>query len=432
MKFGIQFTQQLPRPWTEKSERDLFASSLDQVALADTLGYDYAWAVEQHFLEEYSHSSAPEIFLAAASQRTNRIRLGHGIVLMPPGYNEPVRVAERIATLDLLSGGRLDFGVGDSKSRMELEGFGIEPSERRDMTTEALEQVSNMLALEPFPGFTGKHFAMPARNVVPKPTQKPHPPLWMAASDEATIQRAARIGVGVLAHGFADASEAKRIVDEYYEIFKTECIPIGHNVNPNIAMLNPFYCNADEDDALRIGMSAHGFGTYAVRHYYTFGRHRPGHTDIAAHWAAVREELGGDPPIMGSHAIGTPRQLAQRMRDFSDAGIDQVVLLHQAGTMTHDQISASLSLFASEVMPEFAETATERARRKYAELAPYIQDALERRRQKYDAVDLCEIPSVEAYGLTREAPNTSGLPPGAQAQMATLNRMRILALRLNE
>src|SRR6202012_1253445 len=99
MKFGVFYEHQLPRPWTETSEYDLFQNSLSQVELADKLGYDYMWEVEHHFLEEYSHSSAPEVFLAAASQRTKRIRLGHGIIQMPPGYNHPARVAERLAPL---------------------------------------------------------------------------------------------------------------------------------------------------------------------------------------------------------------------------------------------------------------------------------------------------------------------------------------------
>ena len=115
MRFGIFYEHQLPRPWTEGLEQKLFQDALDQVELADKLGFDNVWEVEHHFLEEYSHSSAPEIFLAACSQRTKQIRLGHGIVLMPPGYNHPARVAERIATLDLVSNGRVEWGTGRSR-----------------------------------------------------------------------------------------------------------------------------------------------------------------------------------------------------------------------------------------------------------------------------------------------------------------------------
>src|SRR6185312_14631964 len=147
MKFGIFYEHQIPRPWREDDEHRTYREALDQVELADRIGIDHAWEVEHHFLEEYSHSSAPEVFLAAASQRSRRIRLGHGIVLMPPGYNHPARVAERVATLDLVSGGRVDWGTGESASRAELEGFGINPSDRRAMWRETVEQAANMMVM---------------------------------------------------------------------------------------------------------------------------------------------------------------------------------------------------------------------------------------------------------------------------------------------
>src|SRR5438132_14422462 len=122
MKFGIFYEHQLPRPWHEGDELKLFQDALDQVELADGLGIEHAWEVEHHFLEEYSHSSAPEVFLAAASQRTRDIRLGHGIVQTPAPFNHPARVAERIAMLDLVSGGRVDFGTGEPSSAAEPRG----------------------------------------------------------------------------------------------------------------------------------------------------------------------------------------------------------------------------------------------------------------------------------------------------------------------
>src|SRR5213593_831606 len=164
MKFGIFYELQLPRPWLPGGELQLYQNALDQVELADRLGYDYAWEVEHHFLEEYSHSPAPEVFLAAASQRTKHIRLGHGIVLMPPAYNHPARVAERIAMLDLVSGGRVEFGTGESASRMELEGFRVDPTAKRAMWQEAVAQVALMLSTSPYPGHAGKYFSMPPRN----------------------------------------------------------------------------------------------------------------------------------------------------------------------------------------------------------------------------------------------------------------------------
>ena len=206
MKFGIFYEHQLPRPWDEGAELRLYQEALDQVELADRLGIDFAWEVEHHFLEEYSHSPAPEVFLGACSQRTKRIRLGHGIVLMPPKYNHPAKVAARIATLDLVSNGRVEFGTGESASRAELEGYGIDPAEKRAMWREATEQVANLLAMDPYPGYQGKYFSMPCRNLVPKPVQKPHPPMWLACSNRETIHVAAQLGLGALTFAFVDPS----------------------------------------------------------------------------------------------------------------------------------------------------------------------------------------------------------------------------------
>src|SRR5499427_3182321 len=144
------YEHQCPQPWSEDSERRVIQEALAQVELGDKLGIDYVWEVEHHFLEEYSHSSAPEIFLAACSQRTKRIRLGHGIVLMPPKYNHPARVAERIATLDLVSNGRADWGTGQGASAAELGGFGIHPDERHAMWLEATTEATNMLVMDPY------------------------------------------------------------------------------------------------------------------------------------------------------------------------------------------------------------------------------------------------------------------------------------------
>ena len=165
MKFGIFYEHQLPRPWKDGDELKLFQDALDQVELADRLGIDHAWEVEHHFLEEYSHSSAPEVFLAACSQRTKNIRLGHGIVLMPPGYNHPARVAERIATLDLVSNGRVEFGTGESSALLELGGYRVPVEKKREMWRETVEQCLNMMVMNPYPGFKGEYLrdALPQR-----------------------------------------------------------------------------------------------------------------------------------------------------------------------------------------------------------------------------------------------------------------------------
>src|SRR6185503_16564723 len=186
MKFGLFYELQLPRSaendgWEPDAERRIYHEMLEQVELADSLGFDYVFEVEHHFLEEYSHSSTPELMMAALSQRTRNIRLGHGIVLTPPRYNHPARVAERIAALDLLSNGRVEFGTGESASEQELGGFGVDRGQKKAMWEAATREIVNMMSSTPYPGYQGQFFQMLARNVIPKPAQRPHSPIWVAA-----------------------------------------------------------------------------------------------------------------------------------------------------------------------------------------------------------------------------------------------------------
>ena len=428
MRFGIFYEHQLPRPWAEGGELKLFQDALDQVELGDRLGIDYAWEVEHHFLEEYSHSSAPEVFLAAASQRTKRIRLGHGIVLMPPGYNHPARIAERLATLDLVSNGRVEWGTGESASRAELEGFGITPAERREMWRESTEQVANMLAMDPYPGYQGKYFAMPVRNVVPKPVQKPHPPLWVACSNRETIHLAAQLGMGALTFAFIDPAEAAHWIADYYDTFKRECVPIGHTVNPNVAMVTGFSCHADAVEAGRRGTDGFRFFQFALGHHYSFGKHTPGRTDIWKKFVAVRDQLGLEMLGGGTGCIGTPAQLRASLRLFEDNGVDQTIFIQQGGNNRHEHICESLELFASEVMPEFKERDAARQARKMEALAPYIEAAFERKKAMPPLAEH-DIPTYEAYGLTVAEVDLSKMPEANRLRYLAFRKMREIAER---
>lgn len=403
MKFGIFYEHQLPRPWEEGAELKLFQDALDQVELADKLGIDYAWEVEHHFLEEYSHSSAPEVFLAACSQRTKRIRLGHGIVLMPPGYNHPARVAERIATLDLVSNGRVEWGTGESSAALELEGYGVPVGEKRSQWREAVEQCANMLAMDPYPGFEGKYFSMPCRNIVPKPVQRPHPPLWVACSNRETIKLAARLGIGALTFAFVDPKEATQWVDDYYRILKEECVPIGHAVNANICMVSGFSIHENPNEAVQRGLDGFRFFGYALGHHYIFGSHKPGRTDI---WKQFEAQRASMPHEEGGNGIGTPAQLRERLQTFADAGVDQVAFIQQGGRNRHEHICEALSLFARDVMPQFHEQEEARQKKKMEMLAPYIEKAMARKKQM-PAPDDDSILDVVALGrrIAEETPS---------------------------
>jgi alkanesulfonate monooxygenase SsuD/methylene tetrahydromethanopterin reductase-like flavin-dependent oxidoreductase (luciferase family) len=400
MKFGIFYEHQLPRPWHADSEYRLIQDALEQIEYADRIGIDYAWEVEHHFLEEYSHSSAPEVFLAAASQRTQRIRLGHGIVQTPPAFNHPARIAERIAMLDLVSNGRVDFGTGESSSEAELGGFMIDPTEKRAMWEEGLRVAVRCMTEEPFTGHAGAHVTMPPRNVIPKPRQKPHPPLWVACSRRDTIHLAAQHGIGALAFAFVDPEEAKYWVDDYYSTLEHEGVPIGDAVNANVACVSTFMCHEDEDEALRRGIEGANFFGYSLAHYYVFGRHQPARTNVWDEFQARRAEQGFDPAAVQAAAensdrlgakvveqgvgglrgaVGTPDQLREYLARYEACGVDQVIFCFQAGKNRHEHIMEALELFGRDVQPEFAERDDKLQREKQQRLAPIVDAVLARK-----------------------------------------------------
>jgi alkanesulfonate monooxygenase SsuD/methylene tetrahydromethanopterin reductase-like flavin-dependent oxidoreductase (luciferase family) len=416
MRFGIFYEMQLPKPWGPDDERRLFHEALEQVALADRLGYDYAWEVEHHFLDEYSHSSAPEVFLAAAAARTQQIRLGHGIRQVIPNYNHPARTAEGLATLDIISNGRVDFGIGEGATRLELGGFAIKAKEKRAMALEAAEQIANMMALEPYPGFEGKYFSMPCRNILPKPVQKPHPPMWMACTNRDTIKVAASIGVGALAFSFLNPEEARHWAEIYYGIIKSDaCVPIGRSVNANIAMVSSFSIHRDRAEAIRRGHEGFEFFSFAMSALVTRDT-VPGRTDLWGEYLKKRgnrtEEIIANTSVgPQSSGIGTPEDMRSHLAGFQDAGVDQVIFLQQAGRNRHEHICESLDLFAAEVMPAFKAQAEAREAQKRAQLAPWIEAALARKKWM-QPMAAGEVPVVRAsvpqaqFNLSREAGKT--------------------------
>lgn len=354
MKFGIFYEMQLPRPWELESELHLYHNALEQLELADQLGYDYAWEVEHHFLEEYSHSPSPEVFLGAASQRTRQIRLGHGIIQLTT--NHPAKVAERVAVLDLLSNGRVEFGMGESASITELEPFGRTLEDKRAVWEDAVRALIPMFK----PGgceYKGTYFNFPLRNVVPKPLQKPHPPLWTACSQLETIEYAGRRGLGALGFQFVSADAAHAWVHSYYNAITKRLDKLAdYPINPNIALVSMFMCAKTDEEARRRAEGA-TFFQFALRYYgATQGRQRPAPGTVnmwneyeswkrASPEAAAKAVEGG--------LVGSPETLRRKLRRFETSHIDQVVLLNQAGRNSHEHICESLETFAREVMPEF-------------------------------------------------------------------------------
>ena len=370
MKIGLFYELQTPRPWDNESEHSIIQEALEQIELADEIGIDCVWAVEHHFLEEYSHCSAPEVFLAAASQRTKRIRIGHGIAICAPQVNHPARVAERIATLDHVSNGRVEFGTGEGTSDLELDGFRMSRDEKNAAWREGLTAVLAMMTDEIFHGLDGKFVQFPRRSVVPKPYQRPHPPLWVACNRMEKIIEAARLGLGALNFSFGVKPElAARYATAYYNRLAAGIEPIGKTVNANLAVVTGFACTPSSADATE-AFTAMKFFMHAINYYFEPGRQMPDRLDLRTTFgdgSQVANVDHADPASLG--IFGNPDLVARNLLSYEESGIDQVILVAQAGGYPHQKIMSSLRLFGKDVLPAIRERDTAAALAKADHLA---------------------------------------------------------------
>ncbi|HEY4343378.1 MAG TPA: LLM class flavin-dependent oxidoreductase [Parvibaculum sp.] len=356
MRFGVFFEISIPRPWSPEVESKVYDNCIEQAVLADELGFNHVWAVEHHFLEEYSHCSAPEIFLATVAAKTKNIRVGHGINVCVPEINHPIRIAERSAVLDLVSHGRLDVGTGRSATWTELGGFRANPDTTKATWAEIVRAIPKMWTQERY-SHDGVCFSMPERAVLPKPYQTPHPPLWVAVTSPGTEIDAAEHGMGALGLTFNDYAEQERRVNAYRKIIKT-CEPAGSFVNDQVASVNFLYCHEDAATGAATGQRLIGtFGylasqlvsareVYASPSYASFG--------LLPQVRRGSNVPGDAPPLPPGMAIGDPKQIIATLKAWESTGVDCVnFLLNAMETVPQAEVLASLRLFAKEVMPAF-------------------------------------------------------------------------------
>jgi alkanesulfonate monooxygenase SsuD/methylene tetrahydromethanopterin reductase-like flavin-dependent oxidoreductase (luciferase family) len=358
MKFGIFFEMSTPRPFTTEVQSAVFHNALEQARLADELGFDGVWCVEHHFLEEYSHSSAPEVVLAAVAAQTERIRIGHGAVVCVPEMNHPIRVAERCAVLDIVSNGRLDVGTARSSTWTELGGFNVDPDRTKKTWDEFVRVLPKMWTQEHF-SYEGLSFSMPERNVLPKPVQQPHPPMWVTVTSPGTELDAAERGLGCLGVAAASYAEQERRTNEYYRRIQS-CDPAGAVVTSAVSTLNFLYCHEDPKQAARTGMGMVGtFGlanshlmwtreAYPTRAYQSLGNLAP-KTD--------RTRSGGPGDAYGipeGICVGDPDIIVAALKRWESLGLTGInFLLNGLEVVPQEQVLASMRLFAKEVMPAF-------------------------------------------------------------------------------
>jgi alkanesulfonate monooxygenase SsuD/methylene tetrahydromethanopterin reductase-like flavin-dependent oxidoreductase (luciferase family) len=340
---------------------------VEQVELADRLGYRAVWLTEHHFLPGFSYSSAPELLLTLAASRTRRIRLGHAIVLLPFAINHPLRVAERIATLDVISGGRVDFGGGRAISESELSAFGVEPDATRAQWEEALRMLPEMWSGKPFK-WNSPTLSVPGREVVPKPVQKPHPPMWVSATQPSTVEFAGRNGLGVLGFGIT-AEQSGDLLDLYRREIAT-CRPIGAFVNNRFALwVQALCCDSDEEAIAIRGPDLKRYMDEVRMLFAPWIDGKPPESykwfmkSFAQGYEQTRGVTGEELLKSGSFCVGSPATCRRALRILAEAGVDEVMLFMQSYSAPHDKIMRSIELFATEVAPAINAPAAQRLAR---------------------------------------------------------------------
>ena len=356
MKLSLFFELTTEDPNEPGAEQRRFEEALEQCELADELGFQCVWAVEHHFLPGYSSMSSPELFLAAVSQRTKRLRLGHAIMHLPFNINHPIRAAERVATLDILSGGRVEFGGGRATSHIEFAGFGVDPADTQQQWEEALQMLPLMWTQDEFEGWESDQISIPPRRIAPKPVQKPHPPMWVASTQPYRVQFAGEHGLGVLGFGIADAA-----CDDYVQMHRealAKANPPTGVINDRFAVLRNALCAPTDDEAIELQEYNYRLFNEQIGELFRpwLEAEAPATYEHIIESFRARAQEGTSLTMrelveQGQACIGSPDSCAEVIEKLGASGVDEVLLFMQGATTPHEKIMDSIRLFASEVLP---------------------------------------------------------------------------------
>jgi alkanesulfonate monooxygenase SsuD/methylene tetrahydromethanopterin reductase-like flavin-dependent oxidoreductase (luciferase family) len=357
MEFGIFNSLYVPHQVADLDPVNIEHTRLmDEVAwtqAADRSKFKYTWATEHHFLEEYSHLSANESFLAYLAGTTQNIHLGSGIINITPPVNHPARIAERVAMIDHLSGGRFEFGMGRGSSSTEQAGFGItDPELTKRMFDEVLPQLPKMWAETDY-SYDGEFFSMPKRNVLPKPHTLPHPPMWVAAGNPGTFEKAGRLGLGILCFGVTNPEALKPLI-ESYKIAIEDPDPVGGYVNNNVMVTTQMLCLEDGEKARHIATDmTTGYHTTNVFRYLDTFPKPPGIPE----WPAVLPDPTYEQVDQNvkDHlvCIGTPEECAKTVERYQATGADQLTFGMLSSTMPIEVAIEAVETFGQQVIPAF-------------------------------------------------------------------------------
>lgn len=372
MKFSMIFEAQMTDP-SAAHERQVLRDCVQQAVLAEQVGFDGIWAVEHHGLKWYAHMSAPEIFLTWVAARTERIRIGHGVVCMPFNFNHPVRAAERAAMLDVLSGGRVNLGAGRGATPQETSMCGVDPDRTYAEVEEAL-RIMGTVWQDPEGEFEwhGELLDIDPHPLLPRPVQLPHPPLYMACTRKDTLKLAAEYGIGALVLGFAgveEIAELRRIYDEAIAERTGERF-VSTVTNDHFTALCPTIVLDDRDEAVRIGARGQRFFAQSIKHWYGAGPVPDEAVDESVDEVAAMQRAAEDHvaylheakiPVKAEstsifnveHAYGSPEDAIAYVERLQEAGADEVMCLIQMGTVPQEACLETIRHWGEKVIPHF-------------------------------------------------------------------------------
>jgi alkanesulfonate monooxygenase SsuD/methylene tetrahydromethanopterin reductase-like flavin-dependent oxidoreductase (luciferase family) len=374
VQFSMIFEAQMADP-SAVNERQVLADCVEQAVFAEEMGFDRVWAVEHHCLRWYAHMSAPEIFLTWVAACTSRIRIGHGVVCMPFNYNHPVRVAERAAMLDSLSGGRLDLGAGRGATLQEMSAMGVDPDRTYAEVEEALRMIGSMWrgknGEEDFE-WHGELLKVSPHPILPRPVQLPHPPLYLACTKNDTVGLAAQYGIGALVLGFSgpdDMAKLRQIYDDTIAA-RSKRRFVSTHVNDHFSALCPTIVLDDKDEAFKVGARGQRFFAEAISHWYGGGPPPdPGDEDadqraeiersaerMVAHLHEAKIPVGPNSKLtfnLVEHAYGDWRDAVAYAERLEEAGVDEIMCLIQMGTVPHAACMETIRQWGEKVIPHF-------------------------------------------------------------------------------
>jgi alkanesulfonate monooxygenase SsuD/methylene tetrahydromethanopterin reductase-like flavin-dependent oxidoreductase (luciferase family) len=347
------------------NEPVVFGALVDQVKTAERVGFKSVWHVEHHFLEGMAHSSNSDVLLGAYAAATSTIRLGYGVKLLPYAYNHPIRAAEAVATLDQLSGGRVEFGTGRSFTRQEMEGFAIDPNTTRPQWEESLQMILAAFRDEPF-SWDSESWNLPERPVVPKPFQKPHPPLWIAGTSPSSHKMAGDLGMGLLAFSIrTPLNILQERLKMYREAIANCTNPVGAYINNRAATFTLVFCGETDAEAREAAGDAvvqyiAQSGRYLAETVaWVAGQNAPSYAYMKDRYGMSEggdgltfEELDSNDMVI----VGSPETCRKKVQRYVDLGMEpQDILLgnFQAPGIPMDKVTESIERFGQEVIPAF-------------------------------------------------------------------------------